>query len=141
MTEATPNFQAFCGFKQSHDLWKCHINISFFFFFFFSENILIFQKHPNFSLFTDWHRNIYLFCHCFNLVFTAIFFLIYLKPLQCPFAALIEEAMIKELEDTLIMVFSEADKVIIKHYYEKEYTAYKIWKDNPEKHWDKTSVK
>ena len=39
------------------------------------------------------------------------------------------------------MVFSEADKVIIKHYYEKEYTAYKIWNNNPEKHWDKTSVK
>ena len=39
------------------------------------------------------------------------------------------------------MVFSGADKAIIKHYYEKGYTAYKIWKDNPEKHWDKTSVK
>ena len=25
-----------------------------------SENIFIFQKHANFSLFTDWHRNIYL---------------------------------------------------------------------------------
>ena len=37
------------------------------------------------------------------------------------------------------MVFSEADKAIIKYYHEKGYTTYKIWKDNPEKHWDKTS--
>ena len=33
------------------------------------------------------------------------------------------------------MVSSEADKAIIKHYHEKEYPAYKIWKDNPEKQW------
>ena len=39
------------------------------------------------------------------------------------------------------MVFSEADKAIIKHYHEKGYTAYKIWKNIPEKHWEKTSVK
>ena len=39
------------------------------------------------------------------------------------------------------MVFSEADKAIIKHYHEKGYTIYKIWKDNPEQNWDKTSVK
>ena len=47
-----------------------------------------------------------------------------------------------KLADTLIiMVFSDADKTIVKHYHEKGYTVYKIWKDNPEKHWDKTSVK
>ena len=40
-----------------------------------------------------------------------------------------------------MMVFSDADKAIIKHYHERGYTAYKLWKDNPEKHWDKTSVK
>ena len=38
------------------------------------------------------------------------------------------------------MVFCEADKAFIKHYLEKGYTAYTIWKHNPEKHWDKTSV-
>ena len=38
-------------------------------------------------------------------------------------------------------VFSDADTAITKHYHEKGYIAYKIWKDNPEKHWDKTSVK
>ena len=37
--------------------------------------------------------------------------------------------------------FFDADKAIIKHYHEKAYTAYKIWKDNPEKHWVNTSVK
>ena len=31
--------------------------------------------------------------------------------------------------------------MIIKHYHEKGYTACKIWEDNPEKHWDKISVK
>ena len=39
-----------------------------------------------------------------------------------------------ELPDTLIMVFSEADKAIIKHYHEKRYTTHKIWRDNREKH-------
>ena len=40
------------------------------------------------------------------------------------------------------MVFSPEDKAIIKHYYlEKSMTPYKIWKDNPQKKWDKTSVK
>ena len=39
------------------------------------------------------------------------------------------------------MVFSGADKAIVKHYHEKGYTTYKIWKDNSEKHWNKTSVK
>lgn len=38
------------------------------------------------------------------------------------------------------MVFSDADKAIIQHYYEKGYTAYKIWKENPEKNWDKSSL-
>ena len=36
--------------------------------------------------------------------------------------------------------FSEADKAIIKHH-EKGCAAYKIWKANPEKHCNKTSVK
>ena len=45
------------------------------------------------------------------------------------------------MADTLVMVFSEADKAIIKYYHEKGYTTYKMWKDNPEKHWDKTSGK
>ena len=45
-----------------------------------------------------------------------------------------------ELTYTLI-IFSDADKEIIKHSHEIGYTAYKIWKDNVEKHWDKTSVK
>ena len=39
------------------------------------------------------------------------------------------------------MVFSDADKAIIQHYHEKGFTPYRIWKDNPEKGWDKTSVK
>ncbi len=40
------------------------------------------------------------------------------------------------------MVFSSEDKSIIKHYYrDKGWTPYKIWKENPEKKWDKTSVK
>ena len=30
---------------------------------------------------------------------------------------------------------------IIKHYHEKRYTACKICKDNPEKHWGKTSLR
>lgn len=39
------------------------------------------------------------------------------------------------------MVFSEEDKAIIKHYFDdKGKTAYSIWKDNPEKNWDKRSV-
>ena len=38
-------------------------------------------------------------------------------------------------------VFSYAVKVIIKYYHEKEYTAYKICKDNPEKHGGETSMK
>ena len=37
--------------------------------------------------------------------------------------------------------FSDEDKTIIKHYHEKGYTSPKIWKDNPNKYWDKTSVK
>ena len=39
------------------------------------------------------------------------------------------------------MVFSDEDKAVIKHYYQRGYTAYKIWKENPEKNWDKASVK
>lgn len=38
------------------------------------------------------------------------------------------------------MVFSEEDKAIIKHFYLKGYTAYRIWKENPEKGWHKMSV-
>jgi hypothetical protein len=39
------------------------------------------------------------------------------------------------------MVFSEEDKAIIKHYFDdKGKTAYSIWKDNPERNWDKRSV-
>ena len=45
------------------------------------------------------------------------------------------------MAETLIMVFSESDKAIIKHYHGKGYAAYKIWKNNLEKQWDKTSVK
>ena len=45
------------------------------------------------------------------------------------------------MANTLIMVFSDADNSIIKYYHENGYTAYKIWKDNPEKHWDKILVK
>ena len=41
----------------------------------------------------------------------------------------------------MLMVFSETDKVIIKHYHKKGYTAYKIWKHNPKKHCGKTLVK
>ena len=36
--------------------------------------------------------------------------------------------------------FSGADKVVMKHY-QKWYTAYKIWKNNPEKHQGRTSAK
>ena len=40
------------------------------------------------------------------------------------------------------MVFSAEDKAIIKHLFvEKGYTAYRIWKENPQRKWDKTSVK
>jgi len=39
------------------------------------------------------------------------------------------------------MVFSAEDKAVIKHYHEKGFTPYRIWKQNPEKGWDKTSVK
>ena len=40
------------------------------------------------------------------------------------------------------MVFSAEDKAIIKHYYvDKDISAYRIWKDNPEKGWNKWSVK
>ena len=39
------------------------------------------------------------------------------------------------------MAFSDADKLIMKYYHQKGYTAYKIWKDNPEKHREKTSLK
>ena len=39
------------------------------------------------------------------------------------------------------MVFSSEDKALIKHYHEdKGLNAYRIWKDNPEKGWDKRSV-
>ena len=38
------------------------------------------------------------------------------------------------------MVFSDEDKAIIKHYHERGYSAYRIWKDNPEKNWKKKSV-
>ena len=38
------------------------------------------------------------------------------------------------------MLFSDADKAIIRHYHEKQYTTYKIWKENPEKKWTKKSV-
>ena len=37
------------------------------------------------------------------------------------------------------MVFSDGDKAIFKH--EKGFTPCRVWKDNPEKDWDKTSVK
>ena len=46
-----------------------------------------------------------------------------------------------KLADTLIMVISDAGKAIIKHCHEIGHTVCKIWKDNPEKHWDKTSMK
>ena len=36
---------------------------------------------------------------------------------------------------------SEEDKVIIRHYIEKDYTAYEIWKHNPEKNWHYSKVK
>ena len=36
------------------------------------------------------------------------------------------------------MVFSDEDKAVIKHYHQGGCTAYKIWKENPEKNWDKT---
>jgi len=36
---------------------------------------------------------------------------------------------------------SDEDKVIIRHYIEKEYTAYEIWKQNPEKNWHYSKVK
>ena len=39
------------------------------------------------------------------------------------------------------MVFSDEDKAVIKHYHQRGCTAYKIWKENPEKNWDKTYVK
>ena len=39
------------------------------------------------------------------------------------------------------MVFSDADKSIIEHYLQKDFTPYKIWKENPEKKWDLSSVK
>ena len=39
------------------------------------------------------------------------------------------------------MVFSDADKAIIKHHHEKGYTAYTKWKDHPEKHCDKILMK
>ena len=39
------------------------------------------------------------------------------------------------------MVFSDEDKAVIKNYYQRGYTAYKIQKENPEKNWDKASVK
>lgn len=39
------------------------------------------------------------------------------------------------------MVFSDADKAIIRHYYDdKGFNAYQIWKANPEKNWTKNSV-
>ena len=39
------------------------------------------------------------------------------------------------------MVFSSEDKAVIKHYLvDKGLNAYQIWKDNPEKGWDKRSV-
>ena len=46
-----------------------------------------------------------------------------------------------KLADTLIMVISDAGKAIIKHCHDIGHTVCKIWKDNPEKHWDKTSMK
>lgn len=39
----------------------------------------------------------------------------------------------------LAMVFSDPDKAIFEH--KKGFTSYRIWKDNPEKDWDKASVK
>ena len=39
------------------------------------------------------------------------------------------------------MVFSTEDKAIIKHYVEKGFSSYKIWKENPEKKWVLSSVK
>ena len=38
------------------------------------------------------------------------------------------------------MVFTAADKAIIQHYHEKGYTPYRIWKENPEKKWNKPSM-
>ena len=38
------------------------------------------------------------------------------------------------------MVFTDEEKAVIKHYHQKGYSAYKIWKENPEKKWDKRSV-
>ena len=38
------------------------------------------------------------------------------------------------------MVFSDSDKAIILHYHQKKYTPYKIWKENPEKNWNKGSI-
>lgn len=38
------------------------------------------------------------------------------------------------------MVFLDADKAVIRHFYEKGYSAYRIWKENPDKKWDKSFV-
>ena len=39
------------------------------------------------------------------------------------------------------MVFSTEDKAIIKHYVEKGFISYKIWKENTEKKWVLSSMK
>ena len=41
---------------------------------------------------------------------------------------------------TSVLVFSDEDKAVIEHYVQNGYTAYKIWKENPEKNWDRMSV-
>ena len=38
------------------------------------------------------------------------------------------------------MVFLDADEAVIRHFYEKGYSAYRIWKENPDKKWDKSFV-
>ena len=38
-------------------------------------------------------------------------------------------------------MFSDEDKAIIKHYLDKGKVPNRIWMENPEKVWDKTSVK
>ena len=121
--------------------------------FFFRKYTDFSKAHTFFIVYRLSSKYVLMFYHCLNLIFRAIFLSICLKPLQCPFAALIKKTSClnrvltiyrrlnsNELADTLNF-FSDADKAVIKHPHEKGYTAQKIWKDNPEKHWDKTSVK
>ena len=39
------------------------------------------------------------------------------------------------------MVFSDSDKAIIQHYCDKRYDPYQIWKENPEKNWNRSKEK